>query len=59
MFLFAAFSMSMVMMPYQRLTGFWENGLRWRRAEAGINKWDNTSIFEKNTLFKRFKVGSE
>ena len=35
----------MVTIPYRRLTGFWDNGLRWSRPEDKLKggKYDNTS----------------
>jgi hypothetical protein len=41
----------MVTIPYRRLTGFWDNGLRWSKPEDKLRKYDNTSIFEKNTVW--------
>ena len=37
----------MVTVPYRRLTGFWDNGLRWSKPEDKLHKYDNTSVFEK------------
>ena len=42
------------MVPYQRLTGFYDNGLRWRRPEDKLRKFDLTSDFEKATFWGRF-----
>ena len=55
MFFFVAFSM-MFSIPYKRLTGFWDNGLRWRKPEDKLKKYDNTSEFEKATIWKRFRI---
>ena len=41
---------------YRRLTGFWDNGLRWRKPEDKLNKFDCTSHFEKATGWHRFKI---
>lgn len=46
----------MVAVPYRRLTGYWENGLRWSRPEDRLNKWDCTSHFEQATGWSRFKL---
>ena len=53
-FVFGA--MSLFTMPYRRLTGFWENGLRWRKPEDKLNKFDSTSHFEKATGWDRFRI---
>ena len=45
--------------PYRRLTGFWDNGLRWRKPEDRLNKWDATSHFERSTGWSRFRVNTE
>lgn len=36
---------------YYRLTGFMDNGLRWRRSD-GFNKYDFTSDMESKSIFK-------
>jgi hypothetical protein len=41
------------MIPYQRLTGFYDNGLRWKKPENKLRKFDNTSEFEKATFWGR------
>lgn len=48
--------LSMWVVPYKRLTGFWENGLRWRQPEDKMRKYDNTSHYENATIWKRFRV---
>ena len=58
MFLVAA-AVSMITIPYQRLTGFWENGLRWRKPEDRLNKFDSTSHFEKATGWDRFRIRTD
>ena len=50
---------SMWLIPYRRLTGFWDNGLRWKVPEDRLRKFDNTSVFEANTIFKHFRVRSD
>ena len=47
------------MVAYRRLTGFWDNGLRWRKPEERFNKFDTTSHFEKATGWSRFKIRPE
>ena len=49
----------MFVMPYRRLTGYWDNGLRWRKPENKLNKYDNTSHFEKATIWGKFKINSQ
>lgn len=48
-FVFAA--MCMITVPYRRLTGYWDNGLRWKRPADKLKKYDNTSHFEKATIW--------
>ena len=45
MFLALAVS-TMVTVPYRRLTGYWDNGLRWKTPEDKLKKFDCTSHFE-------------
>lgn len=45
----------MVTVPYRRLTGFWDNGLRWKRPEDRLRKYDNVSEFERATIWQRIK----
>ena len=47
------------MVAYRRLTGFWDNGLRWRKPEDRLNKFDTTSHFEKATGWSRFKINPD
>jgi hypothetical protein len=52
--LFFMLSLSlMITVPYRRLTGYWDNGLRWSRPEDKLKggKYDNTSQFEANTIW--------
>ncbi|CAD8166856.1 unnamed protein product [Paramecium octaurelia] len=39
-----------------RLTGFVDNGLQWRRKEQRLNKYDFTSEFEEGTIWKFFRL---
>ena len=47
-----------LIMPYRRLTGFWENGLRWRKPENKLKKFDSTSHFERATGWHRFRINN-
>ena len=42
--------------PYRRLTGFYDNGLRWSIPEDRLKKFDSTSHFESATIWGRFRV---
>ena len=54
---FLALSVSlMIAVPFRRLTGFWDNGLRWRKPEDRLRKFDSTSHFEKATGWDRFRI---
>ena len=53
-FLFSA-ACYMFMMSYRRLTGYGDNGLRWRIPEDKMKKYDNTSVYEKSTIWGRIK----
>ena len=50
---------AMCIVPYRRLTGFWDNGLRWSKPEDRLHKFDSTSHFEKATGWSRFRVNTE
>jgi len=54
MFLATAFALT-IAVPYRRLTGFWDNGLRWKKPEDKLNKFDSTSHFEAATVWHRFR----
>ena len=41
--------------PFMRLTGFWDNGLRWKKPEDKLNKYDTVSVFEASTVWGRFR----
>ena len=49
----------MVTIPYRRLTGFWDNGLRWSKPEDKLRKYDNTSQFEKATVWGSIRPGRD
>ena len=48
-----------ILIPYRRLTGYWENGLRWRKPEDKLKKFDSTSHFERATGWSRFRINNE
>ena len=50
---------AMFSVPYRRLTGFWDNGLRWKKPENRLNKFDYTSEFEKGTIFKHCRMDTK
>ena len=50
---------AMVTIPYRRLTGYWDNGLRWRKPEDKMHKFDTTSHFERATGWSRFRINNE
>ena len=41
---------------YARLTGFWDNGLRWNVPDYNLVKFDATSRYEQSSFFKRLRV---
>ena len=43
-------------MPYRRLTGYADNGLRWTTPEDRLKKFDATSHFEQATIWNRFRI---
>jgi hypothetical protein len=49
----------MITIPYRRLTGFWDNGLRWSKPEDKLRKYDNTSEFEKSSIWGRIKPSKD
>jgi hypothetical protein len=49
----------MITIPYRRLTGFWDNGLRWNKPEDKLRKYDNTSVFEKTSIWGSLKPSSD
>jgi hypothetical protein len=40
---------------HNRLVGMMDNGLRWKRKDRSLNKYDFTKDFEKHTIFKHFR----
>lgn len=44
----------MLLVPYYRLTGFWENGLRWRFPEKQLDRTDFMSEYLKTSVMKHF-----
>lgn len=46
-------AMMLIALPYRRLTGYADNGLRWRNPVDKLNKYDSTSEFEKATIWGR------
>ena len=58
MFFVGALS-ALCIVPYRRLTGYWENGLRWRKPEDKLHKFDSTSHFERSTGWSRFRINNE
>ena len=46
----------LISVPYRRLTGFHDNGLRWKKPENKLNKFDHTSHFEANTIWHRARI---
>jgi len=54
-----AFALSiLIQVPHRRLTGFHDNGLRWRKPEDKMNKYDHTSHFEANTIWHRARIST-
>ena len=43
---------SMLACSFRRLTGFYDNGLRWKKPEDKLRKYDNTSHYEAATVWK-------
>jgi len=58
MFLVTTLCMTMSM-PYRRLTGFADNGLRWTTPTDKLRKFDATRHFEQATIWKRFRIRPE
>ena len=55
--MFLVFGLSlMISVPYRRLTGYWDNGMRWRNPEDKLKKYDCTSHFEKATGWGKHKI---
>ena len=45
-----------IMGSYTRLTGYWDNGLRWNVPVQQVNKFDVTSDFEEKSIFKHWRI---
>ena len=58
LFMVAAAMTSFVVMPYRRLTGFWDNGTRWRVPEDKLQKYDVTSHHEKATGWSKYRINT-
>ena len=43
---------------FRRLTGYWDNGLRWKVPSDKLNKFDSTSHFEKSTGWSKWRVNT-
>ena len=59
MFFVTAFAVSFLVIPYRRLTGFWENGTRWRIPEDKLKKFDLTSHYEKATGWSKWRIRTD
>lgn len=58
--MFGVFGLSLMFtVPYRRLTGYWDNGLRWKKPEDRLKKFDCKSHFEEQTGWSRFKISTE
>ena len=55
MFLVSALAITLTM-PYRRLTGYADNGLRWTTPADKLKKFDATSHFENATIWGSFRV---
>lgn len=53
---FALAAAMLIRVPYARLTGFWDNGMRWSKPEDRLQKFDCTSTFEQATGWHKFKL---
>lgn len=49
----------MIAVPYRRLTGFWDNGMRWAKPEDKLRKYDCTSHFEQATGWSKYKLSGD
>ena len=58
--MFGVFGLSlMIVLPHRRLTGYWDNGCRWKKPEDRLNKWDCTSHFEKATGWEAYRINQK
>merc|ERR1740123_82684 len=57
--MFLALSIAlMIQVPFRRLTGFWDNGLRWKTPEDKLQKYDCTSHFEQATGWSKWRLNT-
>ena len=59
LFFVAALFSSLLVVPYRRLTGYWENGTRWRIPEDKLKKFDLTSHYEKATGWSKWRIRTD
>ena len=59
LFFVVAAATSFVVMPFRRLTGFWDNGNRWRVPEDKLKKFDTTSHFEQATGWSKYRIKTD
>ena len=58
--MFLAMSLAMMIaLPFRRLTGYWDNGMRWRKPEDRLRKYYCTSHFEESTGYSRFRINTD
>ena len=50
---------SVPVVAFRRLTGFWDNGLRWKKPSDKLHKFDSTSHFERGTGWSKWRVNTE
>ena len=50
---------ALFVVPFRRLTGYWDNGLRWRKPDDKLKKYDQTSVYERSTGWDRFRIKTE
>ena len=48
----------MIQVPFRRLTGFWDNGLRWKTPDDKLKKYDCTSHFEEATGWSKWRLNT-
>ena len=57
--MFFAFGVATVpFVAFRRLTGYWDNGLRWKVPADKLNKFDSTSHFERGTGWSKWRVNT-
>ena len=58
--MFFAFGLAMTpFIAFRRLTGYWDNGLRWKKPADKLHKFDSTSHFERTTGWSKWRVNTE